>query len=102
MSDKERIFELMKKLGYKPLNEVNVVDKNIDGVIDSDIEALAVANKGDTTLKNARTHINTMNEFPEAFKMWFASLGYKPTNPTITIPRVLDSVRKVMKELGYK
>lgn len=40
-------------------------------------------------------------EFESTFKTWFEDLGYVP-NGDLTIIKVLNSVKKVLQELGYK
>jgi hypothetical protein len=53
-------------------------------------------------IQNKMSRINTATEFPQAFKQWFAGLGYKPENPAISTSRVLTDIRKAMAEMGYK
>jgi len=68
----------------------------------TDVQALS---KGMNTAKGIQSkmgRINTATEFPQAFKMWFAGLGYKPENPAISTSRVLTDIRKAMAEMGYK
>ena len=55
-----------------------------------------------TAANKAASRINTTTEFSGAFKNWFASLGYKPENNTVTISRVQMLVKQAMTELGYK
>lgn len=68
----------------------------------SDVKAMQRAGKSATSVQMASKRINTATEFPQAFKLWFQSLGYKPDNPAITTNRVITDIRKVMQELGYK
>jgi hypothetical protein len=53
-------------------------------------------------VKSASSRINTATEFPQAFKLWFASLGYDPQNQAISTSKVLTDIRKAMAEMGYK
>jgi len=53
-------------------------------------------------VQKASAQVNTATKFPQAFKTWFQTLGYKPDNPSITIMRVRTEVEKAMKELGFK
>jgi len=55
-----------------------------------------------TAANKAASRINTTTEFSGAFKNWFASLGYKPENNTVTISRVQQLIKQAMTELGYK
>lgn len=68
----------------------------------SDVKSLYNANKTATTVKTAGKRINTATEFPEAFRVWFATLGYKPDNPAISIMKVRTEVERVMRSMGYK
>ena len=68
----------------------------------SDVKSLYNANKTATTVKTAGKRINTATEFPEAFRVWFATLGYKPNNPAISIMKVRTEVERVMRSMGYK
>jgi len=58
--------------------------------------------QANTSLANKSARVNTTTEFPDAFKTWFAKLGYTPEKGNINISRVLANVRKAMIELGYK
>lgn len=53
-------------------------------------------------VKSASSRINTATEFPQAFKLWFASLGYDPQNQAISTAKVLTDIRNAMGEMGYK
>lgn len=68
----------------------------------SDVRTLGKANQAATSVQNAGKRINTATEFPEAFRMWFSSLGYKPDNPAISIMKVRTEVERVMKSMGFK
>jgi len=68
----------------------------------SDVKALGKANQSATNVQNASRRINTATEFPEAFRIWFSALGYKPDNPAVSIMRVRTEIEKVMRSMGYK
>jgi hypothetical protein len=68
----------------------------------SDVRTLQKATSNANTVNNASKRINTATEFPQAFKLWFGSLGYKPENPAISIMRVRLEIEKAMREMGYK
>lgn len=68
----------------------------------SDVKSLAKANQSASSVQTASKRINTTTEFPEAFKVWFSSLGYTPDNPAISIMKVRTEVERVLRELGFK
>jgi hypothetical protein len=68
----------------------------------TDVQSLNKATQTATGIQNKMSRINTATEFPQAFKLWFAGLGYKPENPAISTSRVLTDIRKAMAEMGYK
>lgn len=68
----------------------------------SDVQTLSRANQNATTVQTASKRINTATEFPEAFRLWFTQLGYKPNNPAISIMKVRTEIEKVMRSMGYK
>jgi hypothetical protein len=70
--------------------------------VPSDVATLQRASANANMVNNASKRINTSSEFPEAFKLWFGSLGYKPENPAISIIRVKSDIGKAMTEMGYK
>jgi hypothetical protein len=53
-------------------------------------------------VQTASKQINTATKFPDAFKTWFQTLGYKPENPAISIMKVKTEVEKAMRDMGYK
>lgn len=68
----------------------------------SDVKALSKAGQTASSVRSASQRINTTTEFPEAFRVWFSGLGYKPDNPAISIAKVKVEVEKVLKQLGYR
>lgn len=68
----------------------------------SDVRALGKATQTATSVQKAGQRINTATEFPEAFRLWFSGLGYKPDNPQISIAKVRTEIEKVMRNMGYK
>lgn len=68
----------------------------------SDVRTVARMAQSATALQGANKRINTATEFPQAFKDWFASLGYKADNPAISIMKVMTEVKKAMTEMGFK
>ena len=115
-NNKQKLFEMMEKLNP----EINITElfgsqpppkspqqpaqpaAQQQPVQPSDVKALSKANTNASTVKTASQRINTATEFPEAFRVWFSSLGYKPNNSTINIPRVKIAVEQVMKSMGFK
>ena len=67
-----------------------------------DVQTLGRASKNAGTVQTASQRINTATEFPEAFRLWFTSLGYKPENPAINIAKVKIEIEKVMKSMGFR
>jgi len=70
--------------------------------IPSDVQSLSRANSNAQNVQRASTRINTVAEFPEAFRVWFQSLGYKPENRQISIMKVKSEVERIMKEMGFR
>jgi len=68
----------------------------------TDVKSLNRANQTSKSVQNASKRINTSREFPEAFRVWFSGLGYKPNNPAVSIARVKMEIEKVMKSMGYR
>ena len=130
-NNKEKLFENMKKLNpsfinNKTINEAFTVGQGttsappINNQVNnpqnqatnqtqpkqprqpSDVQTLSRANQNTATVQKASQRINTAIEFPEAFRLWFSSLGYKPDNQAINIARVRTEIEKVMKSLGFK
>lgn len=68
----------------------------------ADVAALGRANKNAQGVSRTSKAINTAYEFPEAFRIWFQGLGYKPDNPAISIMKVKTEIERVMKDMGYR
>lgn len=68
----------------------------------SDVKTLGRATQNATTVQSASKRINTAMEFPEAFRVWFSGLGYKPENPAISIMKVKQVVGDMMMKMGFK
>jgi len=130
-STKEKLFEMLAKLNPDSiiLNEVTASATPVNGTqaptqvpttgtpvgatapaataqpqkpLATDVQALSKATQTATGIQNKMSRINTATEFPQAFKLWFTGLGYKPENPAISTSRVLTDIRKAMAEMGYK
>jgi hypothetical protein len=112
---KERLFEVITRLDktFKPVLNEEILPEQV--VTAAKIGAPAVAGQpqaqspdvqyaDDTYKMIAPTlqRIRTIDQFPEAFKGWFSSLGYKPQLSNITVTQVRIDVEQVMRELGYK
>ena len=67
-----------------------------------DVKRLGQVTQNNATVQKAGQAINTAVEFPEAFRVWFQSLGYKPDNPAINISKVRREIENVMRSMGYK
>ena len=66
----------------------------------SDVKSLAGAQKTATTVTSKSKAINSIQEFPGAFELWFSSLGFMPGK--ISKSTVRSEVEKVLVKLGYK
>ena len=67
-----------------------------------DVKAYDKTQQQTKSLNKKAEKIDTVIEFPEAFKVWFSKLGYSPDKKNITITKVLSEIGKAMIELGYK
>jgi hypothetical protein len=66
----------------------------------SDVAALGRAQASATTVTNKSKNINSIQEFPGAFEVWFQSLGFEPGK--ISKSAVRSQVEQVLTKLGYK
>jgi hypothetical protein len=66
----------------------------------SDVKNLNRAQQASTSLQNRAKSINTIQEFPGSFEVWFKSLGFQPGKVSKTVIR--NEVEKVLTKLGYK
>lgn len=111
--NKQRLFEVMENVAFLPKKDIKVRYGNNDvnelksqlhinqSVSSSDVKTLKNVNQ-DPELQNARENINSMSEFPIAFRMWFQSLGIERTSTNATIENIKSDVEDVLKKLGYK
>jgi hypothetical protein len=68
--------------------------------IPSDVSLLNKATNTSTTLQSKAKNINSANEFPGAFEVWFKTLGFKPGK--ISKSYIRSSIEKILTDLGYK
>ena len=68
--------------------------------IPSDVAALGKAQATATTVASKSKAINSIQEFPGAFEVWFKTLGFQPGK--ISKSAVRSEVEKVLTKLGYK
>lgn len=86
MKKQNRLYELMGKINpelkenFKPLDVQNMKD-NMDT---------------DTMSK-----IDNPNEFKDAFKVWFNTLGFDPNENPISRSKIRIDVDRALEELGY-
>jgi hypothetical protein len=66
----------------------------------SDVAALSRAQASATTVTSKSKNINSIQEFPGAFEVWFQTLGFEPGK--ITKSAVRSQVEQVLTKLGYK
>jgi hypothetical protein len=99
---KTLLFEMMEKIipGFKNTNEQQAVLPGTQQPITGDVRN--VQKTVTATQQTANSRINTPDEFSEAFRVWFSTLGFNPQNRPIAIGRVTTEITKIMKELGYK
>jgi len=107
MDSKKKLFENMEKLipGFKQpeMSEQGGYQQNTQQGIQQytgDIKSLQ--NTTTTAQQTAYSRINTPDEFVQAFRVWFSSLGFNPSTNPLAIGRVVSEVTKIMKEMGYK
>ena len=110
-TNKEKLFEMMEKINPELQNINEIVPPsspppssttNQQPRVPSDVQTLSRANQNASNVQRAGQRINTATEFPEAFRVWFSSLGYKPENQNISIMKVRTEIEKVMRSMGYK
>jgi hypothetical protein len=99
---KTLLFEMMEKTipGFKGLNEQQVVQGGQQQPMAGDVKN--VQRTVTTSQQTANSRIDTPDEFSQAFRVWFSSLGFNPQNRPIAIGRITAEVTKIMKELGYR
>jgi hypothetical protein len=68
--------------------------------VPSDVAALGRAQASATTVASKSKNINSIQEFPGAFEVWFQSLGFQPGK--ISKSTVRSQVDQVLTKLGYK
>lgn len=107
---KEKLMEMFVKLNPESviLNEIapapaaGAQPQQQAKPISSDNKAYAKQIGNSYGVKSSGSRINTVTEFPQAFKDWFSNLGYSPENQAISTAKVLTDIRKAMLEMGYK
>ncbi len=83
------------------LNELKkLIQEEIAANAPSDVKALAGAQKSATSVTTKAKAINSIQEFPGAFELWFSSLGFEPGK--ISKSAVRSQVEAVLTKLGYK
>ena len=75
-------------------------EKTTKSASPADVKALGQAQKSSQTIQNKAKNINTIQEFPKAFEIWFKSLGYDPSK--ITKNQLRSEVEKTLIRLRYK
>lgn len=110
----EEMFEMMQKLNPDfRINEDSFSQFNNSFSKDQaqsteitpktgDVKNYNKASQNAKSLANKSTKINNRVEFPEAFRVWFNSLGYSPEKGNITIAMAVAEIRKVMAQMGYR
>ncbi len=66
-----------------------------------DVKTLGKAMGNATAVQKAGGYINTPLEFPEAFRVWFSSLGVAQ-NHAMTKGTILRNIGQVLDTMGYK
>jgi hypothetical protein len=103
---KNRLFEIMKKTNpdFKVINEQQIYSPNTTQPNAEQLsgDVRSIQNSATSSQKSAYSRIDTPDEFSQAFRLWFSSLGFNPQKNPIDIGRVTFEVEKIMKELGYK
>lgn len=102
---KKRLFEVMKKTNpdFKELNEQGYQQPNANtGAQQYTGDIKSIQNTTTSSQLTAYSRVDTPNEFTQAFKIWFASLGFDPQKNPIAIGRVTADVTNILRELGYR
>lgn len=103
---KERLFEVTGRLDktFNPINETLVPEQAPAAGYGTQQQQPDVAYADQTykMIAPALKRIRTVQQFPVAFKGWFAALGYNPQSSPLTIAQARIAVENAMKELGYK
>ena len=106
---KQKLFENMEKLNSNfkmneivPQQGINQPAQPVAPRQPSDVQSLNKATQTASSVQKASQRINTATEFPEAFRVWFQGLGYKPDNPAINIVKVKTEIERVMRSMGYR
>jgi hypothetical protein len=107
MDSKKKLFENMEKLipGFKQpeISEQSGYQQNTQqGVQQYAGDIKSIQNTTTTAQQTAYSRINTPDEFIQAFKVWFSSLGFNPQSNPLAIGRAVAEITKIMKEMGYK
>lgn len=108
--NKQKLFEMMEVLNPDFRQDEAIVQSSTSATTPptktvsqpADVKRLSQATQNTASVQKAGQQINTSSEFPEAFRVWFSSLGYKPDNPAISIMKVKSEIEKVMRSMGYK
>jgi hypothetical protein len=93
---KKLLFEMMEKVNP----DFKQVGEQTTAPMTGDVQQLQRVTT--TTQQSANSRINTPDEFSQAFRVWFSSLGFRPDKNPIAIGRITQEVTKIMKELGFK
>lgn len=87
---KQRLFEVMEKLNPEIKNE----QYGVVGQTKMSGDARQVERSTTPVQQTANSRINTPEEFVDAFRWWFTSLGFNPEKNPIPIGRVTTEVTK--------
>lgn len=90
MSNKERLYNIMKKINP----ELNYLNES-----SPDVEAMERAINNNPTVSDRNSRINTSYEFKPAFEAWFETLGFDPDK--ITIAKIKSDIDDVLRRKGF-
>jgi hypothetical protein len=90
-------FNRIVKEEIKKMSKMDMKEEQPAPKVASDVTALSKASK---TIQSRTKNINTPQEFPGAFEVWFTSLGYEPGR--VGKQFVKNEVEKILVKLGYK
>jgi hypothetical protein len=68
--------------------------------IPADVKALAGVQKTATGVQNKAKAINSIQELPGAFEVWFTTLGFQPGK--VSKSQIRTAVETTLTKLGYK
>ena len=89
--NKNRILKVITNIDKDFINEVTIVKPT---------PVTTPPQQQTTPTVQNQNQNNQQNDFPDAFKNWFGTLGYKPDNKDVSIMKINSEIEKVLKGTG--